>query len=191
MRRVRPDRPLGAGPRPRIMGSVPDARPGRPMPGPTAPEPADWTGDRDYLTVLARVTLPPWLRGRVDPSDVVQQALANAVVHRDQLRGEGTGPRRAWLRQILVNQVRDAVRRHRWPEGLERSVQLVLDESSRRLDALLAADQSGPGDRAGKLEDLRRLTHAVARLPAGHAVGGGLEHPPGGAGPPDRDPPGP
>jgi RNA polymerase sigma-70 factor, ECF subfamily len=146
------------------------------MPGPTAPESTDWTGDRDYLTVLARVTLPPWLRARVDPSDVVQQALANAAVHRDQLRGEGTGPRRAWLRQILVNQVRDAVRRHRGPDGLERSVRLVLDASSRRLDALLAADQTGPGEGAQKLEDLRRLTDALARLPADQRAAVELKH---------------
>jgi RNA polymerase sigma-70 factor, ECF subfamily len=160
-------------PPPADNGAMPDAPPATPIPG---PEPVDWTGDRDYLAVLAHVTVPPWLRPRVDPSDVVQQSLVNAVTHRDQFRGAGPGPRRAWLRQILANVIRDAARKHRGPAGLERAVQVALDESSRRLDALLAAEQSGPGERAQKLEDLRRLTDGLARLPPDQRTAVELKH---------------
>src|SRR3954470_22167833 len=68
---------------------------------------------RDYLRLLARLELDRRLRGKADPSDLVQETFLEA--HRDfpQFRG-GTEPElAAWLRQILARNLANLVRRYR------------------------------------------------------------------------------
>jgi len=47
----------------------------------------------------------------------------------------------------------------------ERSLEAALENSSARLAALLAADQSSPSERASRNEELLRLEQALAALP--------------------------
>ncbi len=56
---------------------------------------------RDYLHLLARLRLDPRLRGKLDPSDVVQQTLVKAHQGREQFRGTSAGERGEWLRRPL------------------------------------------------------------------------------------------
>ena len=124
---------------------------------------------RDYLRLLAGVQLDPRLRGKLDPSDVVQQTLARAHAKAEQFRGTTEAERAAWLRQILANQLAAAVRRHlaagKRDAGRERSLHAAVEDSSARLEALLAAEQTSPSDRAVRHEELRRLAEALAALP--------------------------
>lgn len=136
-------------------------------------------GYRDYLLLLARSRLSPRLRGRLDPSDVVQQTLLEA--HRDaaQFRGRTPAERAAWLRQMLARNLANAVRDHtrdRRDVGRERSLQASLDESSAKLEAFLAADQSSPSERADRGEQLVRLAAALAALPDGQREAVELRH---------------
>jgi RNA polymerase sigma-70 factor (ECF subfamily) len=123
---------------------------------------------RDYLRLLAGVQLEPRLRGKLDPSDVVQETLARAHEKQGQFRGTTEAEKAAWLRQILANELAAAVRRFhagKRDAGREQSLHAALEESSARLEALLAAEQTSPSERLVRHEELRRLAMALAALP--------------------------
>jgi RNA polymerase sigma-70 factor (ECF subfamily) len=124
---------------------------------------------RDYLHLLARLQLAPRLRAKLDASDIVQQTLLAAHEHREQFRGRTEAELAGWLRTILANTLA-ASARHFAAEardlGREQAVRASLDESSARLEAWLAADESTPSQCVMREEELVRLAGALARLPA-------------------------
>jgi RNA polymerase sigma-70 factor, ECF subfamily len=122
---------------------------------------------RAYLHLLARVQLGG-LGGELDPSDVVQQTLLRAVQGLDQFRGTTDAERAVWLRQVLATTLANAVRdrgRAKRAAALTRSLEAALDESSARLEALLAADDPSPSGRATQNERLLALSGALDELP--------------------------
>src|SRR5262245_60733422 len=90
---------------------------------------------RVFLQLLARQHLDQRLRGKLDSSDIVQQALLQAHQSRDQFRGQTEAERVAWLRQILARCLANALRdytRGKRDVGRERPVEEALNESSAR-----------------------------------------------------------
>ena len=123
---------------------------------------------REYLHVLARLQLGRTLRGKVDPSDLVQQTLLRAHQSLEQFRGTSPTELTAWLRRILATTLANVVRDHgrgRRDVAMERSLERSIEESSARLDAWLAAEQSSPSRRAERNEQAILLVKALAELP--------------------------
>jgi RNA polymerase sigma-70 factor (ECF subfamily) len=130
---------------------------------------------RHYLLLLARLHLGDRLRAKLDPSDVVQQTLLEAHRKQAQFRGKTDRELAAWLRQMLTYCIADELRafgRTKRDAGLERSLEAALNDSSARVEAWLAAEQSSPSQRAIREEELLRLADALAQLPEDqrHAV---------------------
>jgi RNA polymerase sigma-70 factor (ECF subfamily) len=125
---------------------------------------------RGYLTLLARMELGRRLQGKVDPSDLVQEAFLEA--HRDfgQFHGQTEGELRAWLRRVLATSLADQLRRYqgtrRRDPRLERQLGAALDESSEALERGLASRGSSPSARAERREESLRLAGAMEQLPA-------------------------
>src|ERR1700738_414048 len=110
---------------------------------------------RNYLRLLARLHLDPRLQGKLDPSDLVQQTFLQAHQAWQQFRGKTEGELAAWLRQILARTLAHAVRdlgRAKRDVLLEQSLETALEQSSVRLEALVAAEQSSPSEQADRNE---------------------------------------
>jgi RNA polymerase sigma-70 factor (ECF subfamily) len=121
---------------------------------------------REYLRLLARLQLDVRLRAQIDPSDIVQQTLLKAHERIDQFRGHTDLELRAWLRAILARSLRDAARKFSRQQGdRAQSLETALEESSAKLEALLASELSSPSHRAAHAEQLLELSEALARLP--------------------------
>ena len=123
---------------------------------------------RAYLRVLARVQMGPRCRPRLDPSDVVQQAMLRAVQAIDQFRGHSDAELAAWLRRILATTLANAVRdlgRERRDVGREQSLEAAVEQSSARLEAWLADPGTSPPERAQRNEQLLHLAVALEELP--------------------------
>jgi RNA polymerase sigma-70 factor, ECF subfamily len=121
-----------------------------------------------YLYLLARSHIGRRNQSRLDPSDIVQQTLLHAHQKQSQFRGASEAELMGWLRQILANNLADAVRglaRAKRDVSRERSLDQELDDSFTRVDGWLAAVQSSPSQQAVRSEELIRLANALTSLP--------------------------
>jgi RNA polymerase sigma factor (sigma-70 family) len=120
-------------------------------------------GDREALDHLfarclpslrrwASGRLPQWTRGLMDTDDLVQETVIRAVKRIDQFESRHEGALQAYLRQAIVNRIRDEVRRTK-----RSPVETPLDDN--------AADHAAsPLEKAIGAEALERYEAALARL---------------------------
>lgn len=67
---------------------------------------------RNYLHLLAKTQIDKKLRGRVSPSDVVQETMLGAFRDFAQFQGDNERQLLAWLRQILIHRLHAFVQEH-------------------------------------------------------------------------------
>jgi RNA polymerase sigma-70 factor (ECF subfamily) len=121
---------------------------------------------RHQLLDAASRGLPLALRGRVAPSDVVQETAID--MQRDFARFSGTKPEElfAWLRSILNHNLIDAVRHHGLTEKRGFRCERSLGDSRLGRGALALAGSVGPPDGSAiRKEDAAELHRTLARLP--------------------------
>ena len=125
---------------------------------------------RAYLGVLARVQIGRRLQGKVDASDLVQEAFLGACRDFPQFRGTTEKEFLGWLRQILASLLANLVRHYQGTQRrdvrLERQLAQELTQSSQALDRGLVAPQSSPSQEAMHREQSVVLAEALGRLPA-------------------------
>jgi RNA polymerase sigma-70 factor (ECF subfamily) len=134
---------------------------------------------REYLCLLARAHLSPNHPAKIEASDVVQQTLLKAHEQRGQFRGRSDAELAGWLRQMLVNHLADALRwgqRNKRDVRRERSLEAAIEDSFSRAEDWLAGHDTSPSHQAMKIEQLLRLTDAIAQLPDGQREAVVLHH---------------
>jgi RNA polymerase sigma-70 factor (ECF subfamily) len=120
-------------------------------------------GDRAALDALfarccpplvrwARGRLPRWARDLADTQDVVQEAVLQTFKHLETIDARGEGALQAYLRQAVLNRIRDHIRR------VERRPQATM------LDSQHEDGGPSPLEQAVGAQAVERYEAALARL---------------------------
>jgi RNA polymerase sigma-70 factor (ECF subfamily) len=123
---------------------------------------------RPYLYLLARSHIGTRHQAKIDASDIVQQTLLDAHQKQTQFRGGTEAEWMAWLKQILANNLADAVRglaRAKRDVSRERSLDEQIGDSFSRVEGWLAASQPSPSQQAVRSEELLCLAEVLTSLP--------------------------
>lgn len=124
---------------------------------------------RPWLKMLAERQLSPALRGRIDPSDVVQQTLIDAWRGHEDFRGTTHAERLAWLRTILKRALircdRDQLKTVKRGQGREQQLQAAIDRDSIAMEQLAVGRERDPGSIADRAEQTLQLAAALDQLP--------------------------
>jgi RNA polymerase sigma-70 factor (ECF subfamily) len=120
---------------------------------------------RPFLRALAENQLHANLRKKIDPSDVVQQTLLQAVAASSQCHGQDDQAKAGWLKAILQNVVNGLARSfHRESRSVDREMGLGSTAKSSGQAMDLAADQTSPSHWLQSDEDRQRIARAIESL---------------------------
>ncbi len=121
-------------------------------------------GWRPYLKAVAADVLGGQVVGKVDPSDIVQAALAAAMQEVSGFRGNTIQDWQAWIVAIVRNEARQ-VQRHWRRERRDVECEQALALGS-RAEQPLATPDSSPSQQALRRERASQLMLAISRLDA-------------------------
>jgi RNA polymerase sigma-70 factor, ECF subfamily len=129
------------------------------------------TGHRDRLRRMVALRLDDRLRGRIDPSDVIQEAFLEASERRhDYAREADPMPPFLWLRFLTLQRLQIAHRKHlrtqAWDVSREISIHGVVSPvaSSAAIAAQLLGRESRASEVAIRLERKLRLQEALKAM---------------------------
>jgi RNA polymerase sigma-70 factor (ECF subfamily) len=123
----------------------------------------DLDSHRPALLLWAKCQMPEWLRGKLDPADLVQQTLLEAHAARERVEGRTVLEMLAYLRRALSHNLIDATRKHARSRTDVSPDACAL--SSVRLADWVAAEHTSPSERADRNERFEKLASALAELP--------------------------
>ena len=128
------------------------------------------TAHQDRLARMVAFRMDPRLRGRVDASDIVQDAFAEASAHRGAYFRAPAVPLFLWLRGVVSNKLRELTRHHLGTRMRDAKRDLPLaaprwqEDTSSALCAHLTAGVTSPSAAAARDEVRTRLADALARI---------------------------
>jgi RNA polymerase sigma-70 factor (ECF subfamily) len=116
---------------------------------------------RPYVRVVVHALRDPRLRGKVDDSDLIQDALLEAHRGFAAFRGETTAEFAVWLRRIIVRTAGKAQRHFAGTGKRDPDRERPTDD----LANLVADSDRSPSASAIRHEEAARMAVALARLP--------------------------
>jgi RNA polymerase sigma-70 factor (ECF subfamily) len=122
---------------------------------------------RVYLRFLARQQIGRRLQGKVDPSDLVQEAFLGATRDFPHFRGSTEKEFLGWLRQILASLLANLVRHHGTQKRnfrLEEQLADELEQSTQGIAKNLVDAQASPSEQADGREQAVLLFNALESL---------------------------
>jgi RNA polymerase sigma-70 factor (ECF subfamily) len=122
---------------------------------------------RAYLLLIAQQELDPDLRAKGGASDLVQETFIDAQRLLGTFEGDTEGRWAAWLRELLLNNLADFVRRYRatGKRRISREVGQPAGDSGADRGAEATADTPSPSVTAMAAEQSAALERALGRLP--------------------------
>jgi RNA polymerase sigma-70 factor (ECF subfamily) len=122
---------------------------------------------RAYLETLTSIQIDPQLRHRIGWSDIVQETLLEAWKEFDRIQQLDEEGRKGRLRRMLLNNLRDAIRKllsRGRDVRLELSLETAASESADRLDRQIAIEDSSPLDKMVEEEQALQLLEGLSKL---------------------------
>jgi RNA polymerase sigma-70 factor (ECF subfamily) len=125
---------------------------------------------RGRLRALVELRMDRRLQGRIDPSDVIQEAYLEAAERLGEYLRRPDLPFFVWLRLLTLQKLALMYRRHLnvQARSIRREVSLfdisLPDEASELLACQLLGRKSSPSDAAERAERRQELQRALARL---------------------------
>ena len=123
---------------------------------------------RDRLRNLIALRLDTRLSARVDPSDVIQEALVDANAQLTRFANERPLPFYPWLRQVALSRLAQVHRFHLHTQrrAVDREVDKLetMDNSGAELARHFASNLPSPSQQARENEKRRSLDDAIRKL---------------------------
>jgi RNA polymerase sigma-70 factor (ECF subfamily) len=118
---------------------------------------------RDYLLLVADRELGGDLRGKLNPSDLVQETFLEAKRDFARFQGTSSPELRAWLCRIQRNNLLNLTRSFRGAQ--RRSVEREVALPGPGTDSAIACDTPSPSEQVSAGEEAAALTASLDRLP--------------------------
>ncbi len=125
---------------------------------------------RSRLRTLVQLRMDRRIRARVDASDVIQEAFADAVRRFPEYQQERKMKPYIWLRFLTLQQLAAAQRRHLGVQARAATLEQPLDRrtefglESSALAFCLAGGESTPSVKVSRAEEILKLTEALDQL---------------------------
>jgi RNA polymerase sigma-70 factor (ECF subfamily) len=125
---------------------------------------------RGYLLLIAREELDSELRAKGSASDLVQETFVEAQRDFAQFHGEREEELLAWLRRMLLNNLRDFTRRYQCADkrDVEREVSLDSVGSRPGMEPFFVSELASPSEKVLRSEKSEIVQRALRRLPDDH-----------------------
>jgi RNA polymerase sigma-70 factor (ECF subfamily) len=120
---------------------------------------------RSYVLLLSRLQLGPQLRGKLDPSDLVQETFLHAQRGFGEFRGTAEPELLVWLRQILARALASQARHYVGAAKRNVLLEQSVDQSAQQIGRGLIGLDSSPSQRASRREQAVLVADALERLP--------------------------
>lgn len=122
---------------------------------------------REYLLLLARIQIGPKYRAKIDPEGIVNQTLYDADSERAQFRGSADAEIMAWLKRMLSDNVKDAIKfEHREKRDIDQEQRIAVADWDQSCSQLLqiTCGLTSPSMKAIKHEREWQLARALSQL---------------------------